>query len=133
MKKTYREIFEFINAASGMLNTKEPPKETKLVYALRKVLKKVSRQYDEGFAELMEDKRNELCEGDEKGIILKDERGMLKFNKESVVKLNKFQRDNFEEEVEIEPHLVTIGLEGLTPLQRSAFDGFVIEDKEPVE
>lgn len=132
--KSYQDIRQFINVAeqfAGSGPQSEQP-DTKLAYALRKMSKKMSKVFERGFSEPLQDAQVELASEDDKKNLLKDERSQLVYTKDNLIALNKKQRELFYAEVEIEPHIVAnVDLTKLTPLQRDAFDGFVLHDQEP--
>ncbi|HEX8177837.1 MAG TPA: hypothetical protein VF543_22300 [Pyrinomonadaceae bacterium] len=129
MKHSYEHIFRFIEVAATWL--KNNPKETKFHYGLMREMTpalKLNSQYKE----LVEDIDIKHCATDERGVILRDERGGYQFTKEGLNERNKERRKLFRSEVEIEPYYVTEVPDNLSPFEREAFAGFVI-NPESVE
>lgn len=122
MTKTYRQLIEFINAASNYLRTH--PQKSKFEYALSKVTKKALSAYDK-YNEALEDARIENCATDAAGVILRDDRNNYKFDKKGLTAFNKVQRALAETPVTIEPHIVDEA-PALADSDKEIFEGLVI-------
>ncbi len=141
MKKTFKQIREF-SIYSGLIAMRHP--NTKISYAIKKVLKKLVKIVDEYNGKL-EDIRIDHCFTNSDGVIeynvTKDGSGNevrhYKFKKDELKKKLKEEREVAEEwnskEFEVEPYLATEVPEDITDEEKEALDGFVLKlDETPI-
>jgi hypothetical protein len=124
LKTTHRGIIDFLNAASLYLSTHQD--ETKLTYALNRVVKRASKIHGK-YLERREELQIDNCVTDDKGKILRDADKGFQFTRDGLKKVNEECRRILDEEVEIDPYHATELPENLTQVERDAFMGFVIE------
>lgn len=125
--KSYRQCFEFINAAKQWVSRHE--EESKFKYALTKVSRKLGKA-QEKWQELVEESNIEHCATDKDGVILRDERGQYKYVKEELIKRNKRVNRLYDTEFDVEPHFVTEVPEDVTELEKEVFEGFVLKPEQ---
>lgn len=105
--KNLKEKVNLINSIDLSINDK-------LTYVVKKLQNKIKQSLKEPsdkFNELLEDIKVDLCDKDDKGLILSDDKGNLSFkNVDNLKLLNtkiKELNTNYDEtEVNIEPHLI---------------------------
>jgi hypothetical protein len=138
---TYEQLNDFYTAAVGWLKAEKRNPETKLGYALQRMMKRARaliNEKAEEFNEALEDLRVDLCSEDERHNILRDAQGRYCFTKQAekdfLAKQRQMTRKLNQTPIEIEPYFAT-SLEGasLTLLEREAFAGLVIAAAEQVE
>ncbi len=147
MKKTYEEIFDFIEISQQwLMKDKADPKEpdygpnaeTKLGYAVQKMLSRFKKTHKR-YQARVEETQIDNCMTDEKGRILKDERGSLEFTKEGILKRNAEIQALGEQEIEFEPHIACELPKkenseiDLSFAELEAFEGFVLNSVERSE
>lgn len=121
---TYTRLITFINIASAWLQAN--PKESKLKYALERVMKRAGKLYRE-FQEKIEDINVELCAVDRDGVVLRDEKGEYRFTKEGLKSRLHRIRGLEAGEVKIEPYFATEIPKDLPTPVKDALAGFVID------
>jgi len=134
IKTSYRDIINFVNAASRWQSIQERDKlpQTKLSYAVARMLKRCQRPLED-YNGKIEDLRLEQALEDEKTkAVLRDEQQQYKFSKAGLKKVLEDQRGLLSQEIEIEPYTATALPEDLSDDVRIAFEGFVIKaEPEP--
>lgn len=130
MKKTLEQNLDFKFAVDFLWTKVE--KETKLLYACGKVLKKGVQKIIDDFSEKQNDILNKYAATGEHGEILKDAEGRHILSRENEAKSKKELKELYEREkgveYEVEPYIAT-SLEGhdLSQSQMEVLDGFVLE------
>jgi hypothetical protein len=134
MKKTYQEIFDFIEPAYNHVH-KEENKNTKMAYSIKKMIgdakfKKPGRLTDaiSKYYEKLEDIANELASTDEKKNIIIDPNGNKVYTAEKLKQKRDQEKQLLKEEVEFEPYFST-EIPELTEVEQHFFSGFVIPEK----
>ena len=121
--KTIPQIEEFAAQAGQYLNGNT---DTKIAYALRKVLKNAesaAKHYNED----LEDLRIEHALTGDHGAILRDEKNGYKFDKAGLRALNTAAKKLHKDQVyEVNSHMVSDDIYELTEEQVSAFEGFIL-------
>lgn len=130
-KKTNREIVDFINLAAVWLNKKDV-KETKFIYALKKVNKRMMRLF-EIYQEGIEDINVKHCAVDGDGVIKRDDRGQYKFTRDGMQNRNDEIRKLSKESVEIEPYYSNEVPLDLDEVDAETLEGFVIQPEAKVK
>lgn len=130
MTKTYREVFQFINAGSRWLAEHKKDEDTRLGYAIAKLIKKLGK-HDSDYREAVEDLNVEHCEVNDKGHIIHENDNYV-FSKEGKKKRDAAQRKLLDTPVNFEPHYVTTIPEGITPDMQVALEGFVFQEPSEV-
>jgi len=122
MKKTYKEIADFLNAAVQYLaNYKD---DSKFNYAISRA-QRLNLGVFQKYQEALEDLRIKHCAVSAEGIILRDGNGGYQFTKEGLGLFNIDQRKLSSESVDIEQHIVPTP-EKFDEQFRDIFTGFVI-------
>ncbi|NOS92092.1 MAG: hypothetical protein HOP30_09235 [Cyclobacteriaceae bacterium] len=131
MNVTKRQLELFHNNAHLLLSQKKG-QESKLLFKLRKVIKKTTNLFNDYMDEIQEI-RIDHASVDEKGNVIQVE-GNYKFTPEKVKELTKKIRAKEKELIEIEPHFVDNMPEDLPLDFREVFENFVLrEQEEPSE
>ncbi len=129
MKVTNKQIEVFQLNAEAWLN-KEQGKESKFLFALRKVRKKNKKLYED-FQEKVQELRIEYASVDGNGnILMTGDR--IEYKPEKLKELQSKIKEEKKKEFEIEPHYA-IAPKDLPVAFKDVFINFVIEDKEEVE
>jgi hypothetical protein len=133
MKTSFKQLQLFGMAAENFLRRhkqKDAPQNgsnTKLEYAIGRVLNQV-RKHQETIQEKMSDIEIDLCVVDAHGVIQRDAQGNLQFTRDGIKARNKQQSEVLNrEDLEIDPHYVAVLPADLTPQEREAFVGYVIQ------
>lgn len=121
MTITINRINQFLRPAQ--LHAKQ---NTKLSYAIKKVLSSIKTEVLTKHTEDLEDIRIDLCSTDERGNVLHDEKGNLFFTKENLRELNRRTRELAEKEYPFTPCFIS-DLPVLSEEEREAFEGIVIK------
>lgn len=129
MKVTNKQL-ELFQLNSEIWLNKEIGKESKFLYALRKVRKKTKSLYED-FQEKIQELRIEFASVDDKGNVLMKENS-IDYKPDKLKDLKKRMKEEGAKEFEIEPHY-TIPPKDLPIGFRDIFLNFVIEDKEEIE
>lgn len=124
MTKTYREVIQFVNAATTYVSQNHD--ENKLKYALTKTQKSAAKVV-ETYNEKLEDLRIDHCSVDEKGTILRDANGNYLFGRDGLRALVQGQRVLNNQGVEVQEHITEIP-ENFDENYREAFTGFVFQN-----
>lgn len=128
LEKNYFEMSAFVQTANTWVSSQK--KESKLRYALKKVMKRCTTIMETTQAQLED---IDVDHAQEKDGILVYNGDSLSFSKEELKKRNKERRTLLQTKVIIEPHIVTVPAD-LTPTLRDAFAGFVLsESEEPLD
>lgn len=123
MKKSWRDLLTFSQVADAYTTSHKG--ETRVGYAIKRVRDQISK-HQETLQEKMADIEIDLCEADEKTVILRDAQGNLQFTKDKFKEKNKQQRKLLDEEFEIDPFLIKDIPGDLTPDQLEIFSGLII-------
>jgi hypothetical protein len=132
MKTTYREIINFANAASRWLAIQEKEKQpqTKLSYAVARMLKRCQKPLDDYNGEIEDLRLDHALEDEKTKAVLRDEAQQYKFSKQGLKTVIEKQRELLEKEIEIEPYIATALPASLNDDVKVAFEGFVMEKQE---
>lgn len=141
MKKTFKQIREFANYGGAVI---ERHPGTKISYAIKKVLEKLSKIVNE-YNDMVEDINIDHCFADDNGVIEYDltknnaggEIRHYRFTKEELKKKNKADRKLLDEwadkKFDVDPHYATKIPDNLTTDEKECFEGFVLRaDETPV-
>jgi len=121
---TIQKVNEFLRYAGGYSKG-----DTKLSYALKKVLKVIEKDILPMHQENLEDLRIDLCSTDEKGNVIYDEKGHYVFTKENLRELNRKAKELMFKPYAFTPFIIT-ELPALTEEEKEAFDGIVLKAAE---
>ncbi len=122
---TYEQVNAFRMAALSWMAHDESRKDTKLGYAISRVMTRAEKLMQQ-MANIREDLHIDHCVVDDKSVIVHDERGNYKFTKPELKKLNVKLQQLFESSVEIEPYFATEIPAGLSFVEIEHFTGFVL-------
>jgi hypothetical protein len=129
MKKTNKEVFQFINSAHNWLQTNKDKVDGKFAYALKKVLGKALKSHEK-YVELIEDINVEhAVEAEGKLQYRKDRPNELEFSREGMQSRLKEIRELSQQEATVDHHYATDIPTNLTEDEIEVFTGFVISDK----
>jgi hypothetical protein len=120
---TYADMFQFIAYANHWLNSNK--NNTKIHYALRKVIKAANKLVAD-YQEKLEEININHCSVDDKGIILKDDKNEYRFTKDCLLKRNKERRFLFDSTVTVTPFYVA-DKSLLSDDDIENFRGFIVE------
>lgn len=130
MKTSWQKIVKFSRAAQVFLAENETNKNTKIGYAIKRVISQLERIQADHF-QSREDISIDNASTDANGILLTEADGRLRFTTEQLKTRNKQWRDLEEaDNYQIEPHFTTDAPADLNEDMRSAFAGFVIKPEE---
>jgi len=128
-KVTNKQVSTFRQNARNYLIAN--PEQSKLQYALSKMLKK-TESIQEKYQEEEQEIRIDLATIDKDGVLVIDEKtNSYRYKKEDAKKLDQKLRELANKEVEIEPYIASHLPENLEAIWFEFFVPFVIEDKEP--
>ena len=141
-KKSYKQIFAFINAASAYMeadketSVENKTEDTKLTYALTRVLENMQPIID-AYKASVKDIQLEHALEDERGkvtftINIKTGEREYDYTKEGLKALDKALETLFNTEVDVKVYYATSLPEDLAPVYNILFKGFVIKE-EPIE
>jgi|SRR5215831_13854646 len=132
MKKTYRELTDFINAAALWQGTEKNKdhQNGKFAYAVKKMVKR-SNIARERYFEEVEDVNVKHCSVDSDKNIIQTPQGQYRFTKDAMIERLKELRTLSEKTIDIDPFIATVVPDDLTPEEIEAFTDFVI--KPPLE
>lgn len=146
-KISYERMFEFVAISQQWLVKDQDNADTKLGYALNKMmsrLKKSQKRYHARVDEIQIDTcvvsdgeaMNDQGKRTPKGCILKDANGQFEYTKEGALERNRKIQELFESQFEVEAYFATELPDKLTYAEREAFDGLVMvntpECEEPL-
>jgi len=130
-KFSWNQCQQFLNMAQLYLG--ENKSETKLTYALKRVLSRVVKQkatVDERLLDLNIDHCVTAKQGDDE-VIVRDGRGDLQYTKDSQKACNTAKLKYLAEaNIEVEPHYATKLPDDLGIFELEAFSGFVIKPED---
>lgn len=131
MKTSWKRCIEFSNVAQQYLvRTKD--KETKLSYAINRVLSRIRKQQDT-VNEAISDIEIDYCLTEKRGdldVITRDAQGNLQYTKENLKTRNKKTSEYLNaDNIEVEPHFVSAP-DDLTAVELEAFAAIVIKPEE---
>jgi len=130
MKKTLEQIRTFYGASTAYLSERPENKDTKIGYAIKKTLKKVSAPLED-YDEKIIDNDIDHCHTNSEGVMETNDDGSYKFkpadlkNKRKAAK--KIWKEEKDKEYEFETYYATQVPAKLDSGLREAFEGFVIE------
>jgi hypothetical protein len=128
MKKTNKEVIQFINLANNLL-ARYKEKNEKFAYALRKVVTRATK-WNEGVVESEVEINIKYAAEDERTkLILRNARGEFEYTREGLINRNKDVRELLKKEAEVEHHYVTELPTDLSEDEIEVLTGFVISDK----
>lgn len=132
MKTSWNKCVEFSQMAQGYLKRAEG-RESKLVYALNRVLGRIQKQQTI-VNEALSDIEIDHCLTEKRGeheVITRDSDGRLEYTREGIKERNRAQRKYLnKEEIEIDPHYVTQPPDDLTEAEIETFVGFVLKPED---
>jgi hypothetical protein len=126
LKTTYEQLFIFARAAQAWLAKDKANENTKLGYAIHKMLTR-SEQFQGRYNNAVSDLQADNCATGDKGVILRDARGNMEFTPEGIKKLTQQRQALYESEIEVEVYFATQVPEDLTDIERDDFAGFVLK------
>lgn len=137
VKKTYTEVFDFINEAEAFLKAqkeKKGDKETKLCFALNKMIgeantrkKGLLSEIITEYYEKVDELRVEHSSVDKDGNIVRDSAKELMFTKAKDKELKLALKELNKKEIEFKPYFATeINEKHLSDYQKDIFLGFII-------
>ena len=125
MQKTYREIETFLVHAGARLEKVAQGKDTKFLYALKKMQKKCSELF-RAHLETREDIEIEHAATDKDGVILKEANGVtIRHTKDGMKARTKALREAYNSTVEFQPHYAPAP-DDITEAERDAYEGIVL-------
>jgi hypothetical protein len=127
MKTTLENVLRFIQTGAQYTAGKE--KETKLTYAIKRVMER-AKKINQKFHRDLEDERIRHAAVDGDDVILTDGQGNYRFKREQLLAFRKKELELQEREVDIEPFITECDQSKLSEAQIEAFDGFVLDKAE---
>lgn len=131
MKKTNREVLQFINVGT-MLLRRYKDKNEKFTYALKKVLTRADKWKEKVAESELEINIKHAAEDEKTKVILRNPRGEFEYTREGLQNRNKAVRELLNQEAEVEHHYVTDIPSDLTEEEIEVLTGFVTSDKPRV-
>lgn len=128
IKTTLRDVINFANSASRWMSIQEKQPQTKLSYAVARMLKRCQKPIEDYNAKIEDIRLDNALEDEKTKAVLRDEAQQYKFSKEGLRKIIEEQRKLLDGEIEIEPYIATAIPDDLSDDARVAFEGFVLEE-----
>jgi hypothetical protein len=133
MKTSWPKIVAFSRGAQAYLAQDEANKNTKLGYAIKRVISQLEKIQTD-YMQHRDDASIDCAATDEKGVLLTEADGRFRFTPEKLKERNRLWRElDAQEMFEIEPYFAT-EVPDIDESIREALTGFVIkEDRERLE